>query len=179
MHIAAKYKTGRPRLPQLAIYAIYQCTVSSMQRYEGCLLDPLARMKSADRKAGTVGDVVVSHNGIPIEAVETKLDEAVSLQHLADAIDKISSAAVRRYFILSTANVNETDRESIDRIRLEFRRSNGCEIVVNGVQETIRYYLRLLPDPTDFVLRYAALIEVDPDLDYEHRISWNKLCTML
>ena len=62
-HIAQPYRKNAPRLPQLVIYAVYQCLVMHVGRYDGCNLEPLGRMKSADRKADTIGDIVVTKSG--------------------------------------------------------------------------------------------------------------------
>ena len=177
-HFTCKYATNAPRLPQLAIYAIYQCLVGTIGRYREFRLEPLARMKSADRKAGTVGDIVLSINGRPAEAVETKLGKPISLIEVSEAIEKIRAATVERYFILSTAGVVEDQATDIRRLCGGFRASNGCEIIVNGVLETISYYLRLLPSPYDFILAYTNILENDEDLDYEHRIAWNEICAV-
>jgi DNA (cytosine-5)-methyltransferase 1 len=175
-HFLASYEKNAPRLPQVAMYAIYQCLMDAAARYEDLKLAPLARMKAADRKAGTVGDVVVLHDGRPYEAVEVKHKEPVSIDHVQEAVEKLRTASVQRYFILSTADVNELDRPAIHTVCQEFLASNGCEIIVNGIQATIRYYLRLLDAPSDFILRYADLVETDEDLGYEHRIRWNACC---
>lgn len=176
-HFREKYKAGAPRLPQVAMYAIYQCLFESgASRYQNLTLEPLRRMKSADRKAGTVGDVVVSESGRPVEAVETKFDLPVTNGMVAEAMEKIRTATVLRYFVLSTAGISPDDESSILRSCKEFRKSNGCEIIVNGVFETLGYYLRLLPDTTTYIDAYATLVESDDELDYEHRVAWNSLC---
>ncbi len=64
-------------------------------------------------------------------------------------------------------------------MRISFLKQNGCEIIVNGVIESVGYYLRLLPNTTMFLANYASLVEGDDDTDYEHRIAWNKLCSDL
>jgi DNA (cytosine-5)-methyltransferase 1 len=178
-HFSRRYTKNAPRLPQLAMYAVYQCLMDSVERYKGLTLDPLLSVKAADRKAGTVGDVVVRDEGIPFEGVEVKLGIAVADTHVYEAIDKLRSTTVQRYFIVSTAGVDETQRDEIDGLAEDFRRSNGCEIVVNGVIETVAYYLRLLESPFDFIVRYANLVESDTDLGYEHRVAWNEICTEL
>lgn len=178
-HFGRKYEKNAPRLPQLAVYAAYECLVSSVERYHGCELAPLLRMKSADRKAGTVGDVVVLQGDVPFEAVEVKHGEPIAMIHLVEAIAKLETASVGRYFILSTAGIVDADRHEIVDLMAQFRKSNGCEIVTNGVIESIRYYLRLLDDPVEFVNRYAALVQDDSDLGYEHRTAWNEICAEL
>lgn len=174
-----RYKSMGPRLPQLVIYAIYQCLVPTVGRYSGLTLAKLERMKSADRKAGTVGDVVVTDNGAPVEAVEIKHNQKITYAHVAEAIEKVRSKSVRRYYILSNQDVEPSEAEQIEESRKKFLSQNGCEIILNGVLHSLSYYLRMLPDTTDFLFALADLIENDEDLDYEHRIVWNEVCRLI
>ena len=176
-HFHASYKTNAPRLPQLAIYAIYQSIIGKMQRFNGQILEPLNRMKAADRKAGTVGDIVVlNSSGGPIEAVEIKYGQPISDIHVCEAIEKVRGASVARYYMLSTNGILDEDIEVINDRKREFLKQNGCEIIVNGIVDTIGYYLRLLPSTTEFLAHYADLVENDEDTGYEHRVSWNDIC---
>ncbi|MET3953104.1 hypothetical protein [Arthrobacter sp. UYEF36] len=171
------YRSSGPRLPQLAMYAAYSCLFESgVGRYRDWQLAPLGRMKAADRKSGTVGDIVVLENGRPIEAVETKMGVPIGRAIVLEAMQKIVSASVERYLILSTAGIQEDDRAFIVQRCVEFQRSNGCEVIVNGVLDTIGYYLRLLPSTSMYLKTYAALMEVDKDIDYEHKVAWNEIC---
>jgi len=181
LHFNTTYKTGAaPRLPQLAIYAIYECLFSAgVGRYSEWTLDRLRRMKAADRKAGTVGDIVVSDGSRPVEAVETKFGMPINIAMVAEAMEKIRAASVKRYFVLSTVGVVASEHEEILKRCKDFRRSNGCEVIVNGVLETIQYYLRLIPSTTSFIDAYASLVEKDDDLSYEHRVAWNAICERL
>ena len=171
------YTSGAPRLPQLMIYAVYAAIVDSgAGRYDGMELEPLGRLRSADRKSGTVGDVVVTDpQGRPFEAVEVKFEREITDMIVAEAADKVKHADVKRYLILSTVGIKPSEAAMIDARVANFRRSNGCEIIVNGVLETLKYYIRLLPDPFDFTQRFVRLLESDPDLGYEHRVAWNEL----
>ncbi|MDV7145999.1 restriction endonuclease, SacI family [Tropicimonas sp. TH_r6] len=178
-HMSVKYKTGAPRLPQIAIYAIYCCLISKIDRFSAQELEPLARMKSADRKAGTVGDIVVVENGKPVEAVEIKFDKSISLIDVLEAIDKVRAESVSRYYLLSTVGIDDEQAATIVEKSEEFEKQNGCEIIVNGVFETVRYYLRLLPDTTEFLNFYADIVEQDEDVGYEHRIAWNECCAQI
>lgn len=178
-HMAVTYKTGAPRLPQIAVYAIYHCILEQMDRFKGQELEALARMKSADRKAGTVGDIVVIHDGKPVEAVEVKFNQAITLIHVLEAIDKVRAESVSRYYLLSTVGVDSVERDKIIAKADEFEKQNGCEIIVNGVFETIRYYLRLLPNTTEFLDYYAEILERDEDVGYEQRIAWNECCAAI
>lgn len=175
-HMAQSYKTGAPRLPQIAIFAIYQCLMDKIDRFEGQELETLARMKSADRKAGTVGDIVVKSGKKPVEAVEIKFNQAISMIHVLEAIDKVRAESVSRYYLLSTIGIDPAEQDQIIAKAEEFEKQNGCEIIVNGVFETVRYYLRLLPGTTEFLDNYASILGKDEDVGYEHRIAWNACC---
>lgn len=177
MHFQRGYKSSAPRLPQLAIYAMYQSLMPHVKRYEGQKLTNLERLKSADRKRGTVGDIVVEEGGVPVEAVEIKFNKPISATDVSEAIDKVRAASVRRYYLLSTSGTATDDEDRITALKTEFLERNGCEIIVNGVVESIGYYLRLLSDTSSFLANYAELVEVDHDTAYEHRIAWNECCS--
>lgn len=178
-HFDSPYKTNAPRLPQLAVYAIYECLIGSVSRYEKQVLEPLQRMKSADRKSGTVGDVVVLKDGAPIEAVEIKFDQPIRLISIREAIEKVRAENVSRYYVLSTGDHDPDAPADIESLVEMFRRQNGCEIIVNGVIKTISYYLRLMPETTSFVRNYTRLVETDEDVGYEHRSAWNEACRQI
>lgn len=178
-HFETHYSKNAPRLPQIAIYAIYQCIVGSMKRYEDFTLMPLERMKAANRKSGSVGDIDLNKDKRPIEAVEIKYEIPIDKAIVIEATQKVQTEAVERYFILSTAAPKAEDLDEIQRIKESFLKSNGCEIIVNGVYDTIKYYLRLLESTNDFINNYADLLSDDPDLNYEHKVAWNTVCEQL
>lgn len=175
-HFSHGYQKNAPRLPQVAVYAIYQCLMKDVDRYSDFELRPLERMKTANRKSGTVGDIDLWLEGRPIEAVEIKFEIHVNSSHVSEAIQKVQTESVERYFILSTAEPDVNDREEADRMIADFLKANGCEIIVNGVYETIKYYLRLLKSTNDFVNAYTELLGRDEDINYEHKVAWNVIC---
>lgn len=175
-HFNRGYDRNAPRLPQLAIYALYRCLADCVDRYKNLQLQPLERLKTANRKSGTVGDIDIHQGERPLEAVEIKFNIQIELSDVQEAIQKVKSASVERYLILSTVGVQRKDLEEISQLQNEFKARNGCEIIVDGVLETLRYYLRLLGSTNDFVFQYTKLLEDDPDVDYQHRIAWNELC---
>ena len=168
-----KPRDAGPRLVQLAIFSIYECVLASSNRYEGQKLGPLERLKAANRKSGTVGDIDVLVGGKPIEAVEVKFDEPVTLATVNKAIEKIESKDVRRYYILSTAGIAEGEDEKVAIRCRDFYRDYGCEIIVNGVLETVGYYLRLIGSTDEFIARYVEHVASDKDLTFEHKLAWN------
>lgn len=150
-HFSTPYQKNAPRLPQVAVYAIYQCLMRDVDRYSDFELRPLERMRTANRKSGSVGDIDVWKDSQPVEAVEIKYEIPIGPAHITEAIQKVRAEAVERYFILSTAEPRKEDIPEINRLKEEFRKSNGCEIIVNGVYGTIKYYLRLLSTTNEFI----------------------------
>ena len=127
-------------------------------------------------KSGTVGDIDLWENGRPIEAVEIKYEIPVGIAHVSEAIQKVQTESVERYFILSTAKPDSNEWDEVQKLISDFRKSNGCEIIVNGVYETIKYYLRLLKSTNEFVNAYTELLAIDEDINYEHKVAWNAIC---
>jgi DNA (cytosine-5)-methyltransferase 1 len=177
-HFSRRYRSGAPRLPQLAVYAMYQSLLTSCLRYKEAQLLPLDRLKTANRKAGTVGDVDIVSMGRPVEAVEIKHELPISKRFVSDAIEKIKTADVKRYYLLSTGGVKADELPEISDMCQRFYRANGCEIIVNGIYETLTYYLRLLGSSDEFLANYVDLISADDDLDYEHRLAWNEVTSL-
>lgn len=175
-HFNGSFKSGGPRLPQIAVYSVYECLLKESKRYGGFTLVPLERLKTANRKSGTVGDVDVLHDERTVEAVEIKFGMCVDSRHVSDAIEKIKAADVRRYYILATGGVKTGEEKAIDEQIDAFHRSNGCEIIVNGIFETLRYYLRLIDSVDEFIAIYVDHLASDDDLSYEHRVAWNSVC---
>ena len=153
---------------------MYECLIRDCARYADCSLVQLERLKTANRKSGTVGDVDVLRDGRPVEAVEIKYDIPITTRHISDAIEKIKTQEVERYYVISTQGVDSACVDDIATTCQQFYASNGCELVTNGVFETLEYYLRLLGSTNDFLMRYVDHLADDDDLNFEHRIAWNE-----
>jgi len=52
---------------------------------------------------------------------------------------------------------------------------HGCELTVNGVDATLRYYLRLVGDTREFVNAYATRLETDPSITFRLKEAWNEI----
>ena len=92
------------------------------------------------------------------------------------AYDKIKyNKNVQRYYILSTSkpDFNELDKinKKIDEIYDEY----GCQVIVNGIFDSLKYYLRLLTNSDEFLACYSKNLQANEELDYEHKISWNRI----
>lgn len=179
-HFYFKYKSrGAAILPVVALYSVYQCITEELKRFDGKSLDKLASHNSCDRSSGETGDIVVRNdadNSI-YEVVEVKFDIPINAIMIEDAYKKISDKPVQRYYLLSTVAPSDDERVAIDEMICRVREEHGCQIIVNGVFPTIKYYLRLLDNTDIFVDRYVKNLSDNTEINFEHKIAWNKVCS--
>ena len=72
--------------------------------------------------------------------------------------------------------------EDVDAIRAliyKLRSEHGCEIIVNGIIPSLKYYLRLLNDPVMFLDCYGGNLQADFDISTDvkriHLQYWDEL----
>ena len=176
-HFTYRYScAGASRLPTLAMYAAYQCMMKQVARYEGKILCPLESHNSADTQSGRIGDIDVNNeNGSAFEGVEVKHEIIITRQLIIDAYEKFKVHNTDRYYLLTTANMSNADWTSIEEEIRRIRQIHGCQVIVNGVYDTIKYYLRLIKDPAEFIDRYVELMKEDETVKFQHKVAWNDL----
>lgn len=176
-HFTYRYScAGASRLPTLAIYAAYQCMMNQVARYEGKVLCPLESHNSADAQSGRIGDIDVNNeNGSAFEGVEVKHEIPITKQFVADAYEKFKVHKTDRYYLLTTANMDSADWDSIDNEIKRISQIHGCQVIVNGVYSSLKYYLRLMKDPAEFIDRYVELLKQDETVKFQHKVAWNDL----
>ncbi len=181
-HFHEKYNAvGAARLPVLAIYAIYQCLFDEGQkRFTDKVLLHLENHNSADTQSGRIGDIdVVDKEGNTFEAVEVKFDIHIDINIVERAKEKILRTTATRYYILSTVTAKEEDTQLIAEAIDSISKTHGCQMIINGILPTLKYYLRLLESHTIFTERYAQLVFSDPTIKFEHKQMWNQLVSKL
>ena len=165
---------GASRLPVLALYAVYQCLINEIKRFDGKTLLPIESHTSADARSGRIGDIdIVDEKDRAFEAVEVKHGIPISSQLIRDAFEKFKTTQVNRYYLLSTADINMSQKEEIDKEIERIKNIHGCHVIANGLVHSLNYYLRLLSNTSEFIENYVNLLEVDPALKFEHKESWN------
>ena len=168
--------SGTARLPVLAVYAVYQCLISEVFKYKDCQLLELLSHTSADSKTERVGDIDIKSGDSTIESVEIKHNIAITAALIEQLRAKIAGAGLKTFYILSTnENISPDEMNKITNLLLDIRRNYGCQVIVNGVSCTIRYYLRLLQDIDMFLHKYVLLVEADKELGFELKIKWNDI----
>ena len=177
-HFYYKYSSrGASILPVIAIYSIYECIINELKRFEGKELEPLNSHTSCDRSSGATGDIVVRDikSKELYEIVEVKFDIKPDSIMVMDAYKKIKDTNIQRYYILSTVHCDEEERMKIDNLIEHIRTEHGCQIIVNGVFDTLKYYLRLINSTDTFINNYVRNLSQDTEINFEHKIAWNRI----
>lgn len=175
-HFMTKYGTHNgAKLPVIAFHSIYTVLVKEMKRYEGCVLDELSSLTACDRTNKASGDIEIFKDDTLYEAIEIKLDKQIDTQIVRVAVEKIYKWNPQRYYILSVDGVKEEDKGEINEILCDVETNHGCQIIINGLIATIRYYLRLITNLSDFVSTYSKVVEADQELQPVHKTKWNEI----
>ena len=167
---------GASRLPTLAIYAAYQCMMTQVARYHGKVLCELESHTSADSQSGQIGDIQLNNaDGSAFEGIEIKHNIRITPDLVQHAYEKFMVHRTNRYYLLTTANMDAADWDGINRKIQQISRNHGCQVIVNGVYSTLKYYLRLLNDPAEFIEKYVELLKRDENVKYPHQEAWNEI----
>ncbi len=167
---------GTSILPVVALYSIYQCITQEVARFNGKFLESLSSHYSCDKSSKNAGDIVIRNpDGSLYEVVEVKFDIPPTSIMVEDGYKKIYNTSIQRYYILSTAYPKEDELEKIQSKINTIRNEHGCQIIVNGVFDTLKYYLRLMWDTDKFMTSYINNIQHNSELNYEHKNILNQL----
>ena len=178
-HFYFKYTTrGTSKLPVLAIYAIYQLLVIEIGRYKSCTLKPLGSHTASDLTSKSAGDIEVYYTEKPnqlLEVLEIKYEKLIDKHIVAIVQEKIERFHPERYLVLSSLEIKKEDETDVHRMINETLNKSQCQIIVNGILPTIKYYLRLVSSLTKFIDHYSALVEKDHEIDFEHKQKWAEI----
>ena len=180
-HFDTKYSAeGASRLPVLALYAAYKCLINETKRFEGKVLLPMESHTSADSQSGRIGDIdIIDDKERTFEAVEVKHGIPITAQLVKDAFEKFKTTQVNRYYLLSTANIDPSQTDEINKEIERIKNIHGCHVIVNGLINSLKYYLRLLSDTSEFIENYVNLVENDTALKFEHKTEWNNIISQM
>ena len=171
---------GTSKLPVIAIYAIYELIIKEVNRYQNCSLKSLGSHTASDKTSKSAGDIEIYYSESPnslLEVIEIKFQKPIDKHMVAIATEKIAKFNPERYLILSSANIKQEDANDIARMIDEVADKYQCQVIVNGVLPTIKYYLRLVNYLPEFINNYSALIEKDQEINFDHKQKWNEIIT--
>ncbi len=179
-HFRFKYSSsGGSKLPVLAFYSIYKCLIPELKRFDNCELATLGSHTASDRTSKSSGDIEILKDSKIFESIEIKHDRFIDSNILRIAQEKIYKFNPTRYYILSFVGINKDDLDEINEIINDTREEHGCQIIVNGIMHTLKYYLRLIVSLDEFLKTYISLVEIDEELKIEHKTKLQNLVTEL
>ncbi len=180
-HFDTRYSSeGASRLPVLALYAAYQCLVNETKRFERKVLLPMESHTSADSRSGRIGDIdIIDEKNKAFEAVEIKHGIPITSQLVKDAFEKFKTTQVTRYYLLSTSSIDASQKNEINNEIERIKNIHGCHVIANGLIPSLKYYLRLLSDTSEFIENYVNLVEIDTALKFEHKKEWNNIISQM
>lgn len=161
------------KLPSLALQAILECFVSEISRYENSKIQPLESVISSK---GLENNFKIKKGSQVIEYYEIRLNSSVGLEDV-EAISKIiGKRKIDRFYLLSH-DVQEMNK--IEQLCTEIKVKKDCEVIVDRILPTIKYYLRLVNSLSDFIEKYSVLVQNDTELKKIHKEKWNELLKSL
>ncbi len=183
-HIRYSYPqgtVGTARLPVLAMYAIYRLLLPDLKRYEGKILAPLESHTSPDSRSKALGDIdILNTNQSSFEAVEIKHNKPISAEMIDLAYQKIKTSQTDRYYILTTNEPNVSDQTLVTQTIEKYKQRHACQFIVNGVIPSLKYYLRLISQPQEFLAEYTHLLETEfkrgSGIKKQHLQVWQQIC---
>ena len=90
-------------------------------------------------------------------------------------IEKIYKFNPKRYYILSTQKIKDSDNDEIIKKVYKLKNEHGCQLIINGLVPTLKYYLRLINNPEDFLNLFTKNIIEDKELKTIHKNKWKEL----
>ncbi|VEU74402.1 Cytosine-specific DNA methyltransferase/Type II site-specific deoxyribonuclease [Mycoplasmopsis citelli] len=177
-HFYYKYKSrGASILPVVALYSLYECIVKELKRFQNKQLQPLASHNSPDIQSGSTGDIVIKNKSDSqiYESVEVKFDIDINQFTIDDAYQKIAQNKIQRYYILSTKNIDKSQIKQIDLLLQKIKEKHGCQVIVNGVLPTLKYYLRMIKNTDKFIKKYLKNLQNNNEINFEHKLAWNEI----
>lgn len=174
-HFAESSGQGKSRLPVLALYSLYEPLVSEVGRYKGTVLEKLERHTTADLRSGSIGDIQVNKDSLPFEGIEVKSEKSITADMIYELVRKFGDKKISRYYLLTTfpGSVKHEDKLAVSKALETVQKQTGCQVIVNGLNRSIWYYLRLISNPALILDRYSSLIAKDQDVRPELIETWN------
>jgi len=166
---------GGSKLPVLAFYAIYSILVNELKRYEGCKVGDLGSHTSSDRTSKASGDIEVFKDSQLLEALEIKFGIEIDNHIINRVLPKIYKSNPKRYYILTTLGVKQSDLDEIKNKVSKLKEEHGCQLILNGLLPTLKYYLRLINNLEDFVQLFTQLVYEDKELKIVHKEKWTEI----
>ena len=116
---------------------------------------------------------ILDANNTLFEGYEVKHNIPITSSLIQTSFEKLRTTPVERFYILTTHH-----HDSYAEFEPDIRRvaqEHGCQLIVNGVDPTLRYYLRLIGSTREFVDAYVTNLETDPSVTFQMKQAWNEI----
>jgi len=169
------------RLPVVAIYSIYEILLPKFERYKNKKLLALQVHTSSDKHG--FGDIeIYTTDNQPFEIVEVKHNIPIDKYLIFDIAKKTQNIKIDRYYILSTFTNGfespESEKEVTEYIA-ELKKTQGIDIIANGIITTLKYYLRFIDNYQEFIDVYTQNLIKDAKSSTEiknfHLEKWKEI----
>ncbi len=179
-HDYGKGVVGTARLPVLAIYSVYNLLMPDVKRYSGKTLVSLESHTSPDSRSKSLGDIDVNNtDNTCFESVEIKHNKPITADMVGVAYRKFRNTKIDRYYILTTSEPNFNDHESVIQEIEKYKKIHSCQIIVNGVIPSLKYYMRLIGNPQEVIVEYTKWLEFEyqraSGVKREHLRFWQEI----
>lgn len=173
-------KFASRKLFVLAMYSMYIVLVNESRRYSGKFLAPLEAHTSPDSRSKSLGDIDVNNaDNSCFESVEVKHNKPITADMVGVAYRKIRNTDIDRYYILTTSEPNFDDHEAVMQEIEKYKKIHSCQIIVNGVIPSLKYYMRLISNPQDIIDEYTKWLEFEyqraSGIKREHLRFWQEI----
>ncbi|MDR0521684.1 MAG: hypothetical protein LBH00_07505 [Planctomycetaceae bacterium] len=177
-HFACKWSS---RLPVIAIYSVYEQLFKQVKRYHGKILCPLNVHTSSDKHG--YGDVEIwNADNTPFEIAEIKHNIPIDRNLIFDIVKKSEGTPIKRYYILTTAKdnfVSTEEEQYIGKFVLKIQKDIGLDVIANGIQYSLKYYLRFIDGYKEFIKSYTQNLVEDANISTEvqefHISAWREI----
>ncbi len=97
---------------------------------------------------------------------------SVPSQNCRRYFEKIYRYNPKRYYILTTLGIKEDDYDEIISRVHHLKMEHGCQLIINGLLPTLKYYLSLVDNLEEYLNIYSESIVNDSELKIVHKKMW-------
>lgn len=145
----------------LLAYCLYSLLMDS-ERYQDKFLLPLRDPEGISQLFVGVGDIAISdENGDLFECIQILPDVSLTPALVEAACAKVLPHTPRRFCLLTTTEPYGEDTQTIRRLAGNLSYAHHCEVIVDGFLPTLSYGLRVVTEPSDFLIAYAKALHED------------------
>ena len=168
--------SGGSKIPVISFYTIYDILIKEIKRFQNCRLGDLGSHTSSDRTSKSSGDIeIFDSENFNLESLEIKFEIEIDKHIVNRVIEKIIKFNPKRYYILTTSGIKEDDYDFVIEKVHNLKITHGCQLIINGLLPTLKYYLRLIQDLDEFLNQFTKNVINDRELKIIHKRIWKEI----